>query len=162
MTSVKLKFISPGKLNIKKITNEIRKALKEEAKDIKKMYDMAVRTWEEKPKFQTNIVEGPNPSVQVFTDDPVFTYIDLGTKKRWALMSGDWKSKTTSGMIGSSRGRGRAVLVGKKAFQKRRMRARPGIKARHFTKNIMMVREPALRRRMEAAIKKGADETFER
>lgn len=152
----KMRFISPGTLEYKSISREIRNALWKEAIEIHRQYKLCVSTWDEKSKFvKEKVASQKDAIVRVKTDDPRFYFLDKGTKIRWALMSGDWKSKTRPHWVGSGRGRGRAVLIGRRAFRRRGLAARPGIEARHFTEDIIKAREKPFKLAMKEAFKVG-------
>ena len=70
-------------------------------------------------------------------------YLELGTRIRWALMSSDWRSKTgrsRRARLRSSRGRGRVLIVGKRAMTRRNIRPRPGIRARNWRAEVNRLR----------------------
>lgn len=159
-----VKAIKPKRLRTEPFKREIKKALQAEAKQLKREFGKTVRTWRRKPKFEqlasTRPEETGEASVLVGTDDPIYRYLDEGTRIRWAVMSKDWKSKTRPRVIGSSAGQGRVVIAGKRAMLRRGIRPRPGIKAREFAKTIQRMREKPFKRRMERAMKVAAEQAF--
>lgn len=161
-----VKAIKPKKLRTQPFRREIQKALKAEAEKLKREFRKTTKTWRRKPKFtQLAPVRGVEhtgeAAVLVGTDDPIYRYLDQGTRIRWAVMSRDWQSKTSPRMIGSRPGRGRVVIAGKRAMLKRGIRPRPGIKAREFAKTIQKLRERPFKRRMEQAMKRAAEQVFQ-
>jgi hypothetical protein len=85
------------------------------------------RTWNHQPEFQVE-TEGTRDSLVILigTDDPVFGYLDQGTRVRRAVMSRDFVAKTRPGSLKSGPGRGGVVFIGRNVN-------RPGIKARNAT-----------------------------
>jgi hypothetical protein len=157
----KMRFIKPGTLEYKSISRELRNQLWKESIEIKRQYKLCVSTFHEKSKFVNEKVPSEKDAiVRVWTDDPRFLWLDKGTKIRWALMSGDWQSKTRPHWVGAGRGKGRAVLVGKRAFRKRGLAPRPGIEARHFTEDILKAREKPFKIAMQEAFKIGAENAW--
>lgn len=156
-----LKVIRAKKLKVDAIRLELLNALRAEGRDVKKEYEKTTKTWKRKPKFETLIgLTGNDASVLTGTDSSIYKYIDEGTRIRWALMSSDWKSKTTPKKIGSTRGRGRVLIAGKRAMQRRNIRPRPGIKAREFSETIRKQRKNKFTRRMVKAMQDGAKKAF--
>lgn len=62
-----------------------------------------------------------------------WVWLNEGTKIRWAMMSPNWKSKTTPGTLITNKGRGKVLFVGKRAFKRLGLPPRPGIKPREWT-----------------------------
>lgn len=94
------------------------------------LYDRTIRTWEHKPDFvkRTNHT-ADRAEASINTDSKIFGFIDDGTRVRRAVMSEDWRSKTTPGRLSSGRGSGRVVFISKNI-------SLPGIEARRFTEII--------------------------
>jgi hypothetical protein len=92
----------------------------------------------------------------VYTDYKIYAYVDGGTEKRYALMSDDWESKTTPGVLEPGEGQGIVELYGegfKKVFGDN---PRPGIVARDFSKQIYDIENPMFRRDMYNASRRAA------
>lgn len=153
----KIKYIGPKKdLDVDKVRLEMLNELRKQARIFKKDFNLTTRTWKHKPEFKEQIHLGAKEaSVEISTEDDIYKFVDQGTSIRWAVMSRDWKSKTRSQVIGSTRGRGRAVIWGRGAMRKRHIRPRPGIKARKFSKTIVMIRKTGFTKGMQNAIKRG-------
>ena len=159
--------IFPKGFSIDQYLVEINKAIREEMKIQKRMYEKTTRTWDQKTRF---VMEGPKnlkfaiigrvrPDKR-FKSSEVFRFLDAGTKRRWAIMSSDFNPKTRTRVIGSRRGRGGAVIMGKRAMQKRGIAPRPGIKARHFTDEIAKRRNKFFGKKVQKAIDKASKRTF--
>lgn len=115
-------------------------------------FKKTTKTWQHQPTFGYKVDMGASVGgvrIQVATDDPVYGYIDEGTRVRYATMSGDFQSKTKPKWIGSRAGRGKVLFVNKK-------RPRPGIKARHFTETIRDKWKSEFARRMKNAVQRFA------
>lgn len=113
-------------------------------------FERTVATWNDKPKFKKEVTrKGGNPTISVTTTDPIYFYVDNGTRVRRALMSDDWKSKTTPEVIGSGKGKGHVVFISKHLKL-------PGIKARHFSKNIAKKWKPEFQRQIKNALARAA------
>ena len=163
--TISLKPILPKKFPIgapKGIKMRAEKALRKEAKDDKRWLQKTTRTWKgKKPRFKAELQVTSDSMVMDIVpygnDKAVnkWKWLNEGTKIRWALMSGNFKSKTQSGMKRptSRRGRGGPVIVGKRAMQKRNIGPRPGIKAREWTKLVRKIREPIFIRQMRKEFK---------
>lgn len=145
------------------IRSRLRTALRNEGTEMKVLMQKTTKTWKHKPTFakdeihtteQIGVTVGPDLKT---LPGRVWMFLDGGTKIRWAVMSGDWKSKTRPNFLGSGRGRGRAVIWGRRAMQKRGIAPRPGIRARHWSEAIHKLRaakfEAQLRREFEIIAK---------
>ena len=158
--TISLKPILPSKFPIgapKGIKGRLEKALRKEAKHDKRWLKKTTRTWKgKKPRFKADIEITGNSMVMdiiPFGNEKAvnkWKWLNAGTKVRWAVMSGNFRSKTQAGMKRptSRRGRGGPVIVGKKAMRKRNIAARPGIKARKWTQLVRKIREPIFLRQM--------------
>lgn len=158
--TISLKPILPDKFPIgapKGIKRRLERALRKEAKADKRWLQKTTRTWKgKKPRFKAEIEVTRNSMVMdivPFGNEKAvnkWIWLNAGTKIRWAVMSGNFKSKTQAGMKRptSRRGRGGPVIVGKKAMRKRNIAARPGIKARKWTQLVRKIREPIFLRQM--------------
>lgn len=141
--SVEFKPIIPKELNIKAYSDAATKLLKQEAKIIKREFSKTTKTFNNPVKFaERNTSTRSQLSRLVFASDKQYFFVTRGTRIRWALMSQDFNAKTSARVIGSRRGRGRAVIIGKRAMQARNIAPRPGIKAREFDLEIVKRRQP--------------------
>lgn len=153
-----VKAIKPQKMKLDEVRKQLLNELRAEGRDVKKLYEPTVATWTgDKPKFEiligltgkeASVLVGPNGSEEALKK---FKFLDEGTRIRWALMSSDWKSKTKPGKLRSGAGRGKVVVVGKKAMK----RPRPGIQARNWTVTIQKQRRKPFTKRMIKAKNRG-------
>ena len=159
--------IFPKDFNIDDYLSAIKQAITDEMGIQKRMYEKTTRTWEQKTRFITigpkrlaTIVIGRVRPDKRFKSSEIFRFIDAGTKRRWAVMSKDFKPKTKNRVIGSSRGRGGAIVMGKRAMQKRGIAQRQVIKARKFTEEIDKRREKPFAVKVQKAIDKASKKVF--
>jgi len=155
-----LRPIGHNKFRIKGIKTLIMKELKDEAHLQKLILAEPTKTWRgAKPRFVSIVIATQDQiGAHTYADQnseggKKFMWLDEGTKTRWALMSGNWSSKTRVGSFRAGAGAGRPVIVGRKAMLKRKMKARPGIKARRWTEMARKNRLTPFRNRMVAMFK---------
>lgn len=125
--------------------DEVQREANAVRKDMLDDFKRTVRTWQHKVTFSSKVDFVGGVRIQVATDDPIYRYIDQGTKVRYATMSPDFEAKTEPQVILSTPGRGGKLFVNKKY-------PRPGIKARQFTKTIYKSYSKEFRRRIENAL----------
>lgn len=155
------KPITPKKFNDAAFRQKQVAAAKKLLPKIEKDFAATVRTWDDKPEFQSVVdvgtIEYAKPStkvttgivIEVYTEDPVYHFVDAGTKVRYATMSKDFQSKTVPNKLTTRAGRGRMLFVSKK-------RPRPGIKARNFSKQIKKKHAQEFKDLMQNATNDGA------
>ena len=137
----------------RKLRSVVHKEKREAGKELRK----PTRAWKEKPKFQRkNISNKAVIGEKISTRDTKYSALNTGTKKRWAVMSKDFVSKTSPNSMTSRRGRGGPVIRGRKAMQKRRIPAMPGIIARNWTKMVAKKRRPIFKKDVQVAIAEAA------
>jgi hypothetical protein len=150
-------------MNIRRVEAEIMKELAAEGRDDAEMFNKTTATWKhEKPTFRPEVghrgsdgyvrteARGSSKGVKKYG------WLDRGTRVRWAIMSGNWRSKTRPGYITSYRGAGRVLVAGKRRMR----RPRPGIKAREFSPTIFKRRLPKFKKRMVAANRRGIGQLY--
>lgn len=104
-------------------------------------FKKTTETWNDKPTFDAKVDSGAavgGVRIQIATDDPVYGYVDEGTKphviraKKGALAfrGGKYRAKTRPRFIGSTSGGARGKMVYARAVH------HPGTKKREFTKTI--------------------------
>lgn len=166
-TTFVFKGIKPQKLQAKAMVAEFEKELEKEAAIHKRELEKTTATWRgDKPGFDS-LTEVGGGGVTIITG-PVgntkgvnkWTWLNGGTKKRWALMSGNWRSKTSPGKFGSGPGRGRVVIAGRRAMQRRGIAARPGIEARDWTGKLEKQRKKPYMRNMIKAANRAAKRAY--
>jgi len=166
-TVVAMKAIKPKKLQIDAIRMEILNELRKEGTVHKQTLRKTVETWKgEKPTFESiiclsgtdaTVITGPVGSTE---GAKKWMWLDQGTKIRWALMSRDWRSKTTPHKYQSGRGSGRVLIAGRRAMQARGIRPRPGIQARGWSEDLTKQRKGPFTHNMIKAMQRGAAKAF--
>lgn len=136
-----LKPIRPKKKlspEVQKIYYDVmRSALREFANKVIDDYYKIKRTWTNRPRHESIIeCDVTHKDVAVMFgatgDDQAvkeWNFVNEGTKVRHAVMSKDWKSKSSVKHIGASKGKGHVVFVSKDIKL-------PGIEARKFDEAI--------------------------
>lgn len=159
MVSIRYKAIIPKEMNIAKYATIIQQQLRKEGREIEKLYVGIHNTWSKPVKYDNKLTfTSREMKVRVSTKDVRLVNLDLGTKRRWAVMSNPFTPKTKVRRLRSSRGRGKVVVKGARAM--RRIGHMPGIKPREFSKEIRDRREPKFQRNMTRAMKRAAKGTF--
>jgi len=155
-----LRPIGMHKFALTGIRRHVEAALKAEAEEQVKQMQKPTSTWKgDKPKFVSIVIKTADQiGAHTYPDvtslgGKKFMWLDEGTSVRWALMSGNWRSKTRVGSWKSGAGAGRVLFAGKKAFKRRKMQPRPGIKARRWTKMAHKERTKPFRDRMVRVFK---------
>lgn len=141
------------------IERDILTALDAEAKRMIKDYERSTRTWKHKPKFESvKAVTSSGPELLVGTDDPIYGYVDQGTRphtikatkgKRLAFNwagPGSYKAKTSPGSLNSRASKQTGPTVTPKVVH------HPGTKPRNFTDVVIRNAEKGFYRRMEKAV----------
>jgi hypothetical protein len=154
-TAWTIKAIKPRKLNIAAVRMEILNALRAEGTVQRNLLKQTVATWEgDKPEFETLIgLDSGNASVMT---GPVgsmlgvkkWNWLNEGTRVRRAVMSRDWRSKTSPRSYRSGAGRGRVVFISRKISM-------PGIKAREWSRMVQEQRRRPFTTSMMAAMRRG-------
>jgi hypothetical protein len=167
------KTIKPARLRVHPMRVVLLGAMNKYGREVKKEFEGTTRTWKHKPKFEAVVsLTGPGPVLLVGTDDQIYQWVDQGTGKYgkrgqaypiWAgaytgksdkeflVFPSAFFPKTLPGSLKSGTGfRGdpdrRKVMV-----------MHPGIRSRHFSKQIKELNEPKFQRTMEAAMRKARD-----
>ena len=158
MVNFKLQAIKPGKMPTgeeyaKVITDAILKSAGLTLKDLQS----TVSSWSTKPKFDITITQqNGNYTVVAGTDNEVFGYVDLGTKKhiirpkrsKYLRFQSGYKSKGRTGIIGSNTGGSFGDPVFAKEVQ------HPGFAGRHWSILIAKRRQVTITQEVSAAISK--------
>jgi len=132
---IQTKAITPKKLDIPGIMALLADFVQTEGEIEQKEYEKTTRTWRNKPEHELEFSQTKQEIKSLnLTDNEVYFYLHEGTKVRYAILSRDWKSKTTPRRLSSGQGRGRVVLISKKYPQ-------PGIQAREWTDVIIRKRK---------------------
>lgn len=117
----------------------LRDAGKQIEREMLRDFRRTTDTWQHKPEFQSMVdVSGANVTVLVGTDDPIYKFVDQGTRAhiiepkraRALAFQGRYTPKTMPRVLASVAG----GSSGKTVF--RRFVIHPGTKPRHFTDEI--------------------------
>lgn len=112
--------------------------------------------WKHSVDFEVSVgIVGEHAVARVTTSDKVFHFLNEGTRKRYALMSGNWKSKTKPGRMKSGAGAGKVLYIGKrKPWKNSRKRwPRPGIKARKWMPEAQLKETKTIQRKLVNTVK---------
>lgn len=156
MVSVQIKPI--GKLSpLPDLMAIIRPVIAKEVKAVKREYQITVRTWKRKPDFE--VTQDPD-SAEVSTDNPIYGYVDKGTKphiirpktaKTLRFNTAGFVSKTVAGRLSPRAGRSAKPPT---AYP---MEVRhPGTKARGFSELIAKRSIARLTKNINKAIKEAS------
>lgn len=108
-----------------------------------KLYRKTTATWKSKPDHELEFSRDKKEIIATnITDNRIYYFLHEGTKVRYAILSRDWKSKTTPRRLSSGSGRGRVVFISRKLPQ-------PGIEAREWTDVIIRNRKRPFQRDMQ-------------
>ena len=161
MPSIRIKSIKPKSMDVKGYRTIITKQLRTEGTKIEKELLKPTKTWKERVPFKKTLrTEKASAVMRVATSEKRYVLLTLGTRKRWAVMSSDFRSKTKVRSLSARQGRGSTVIRGQRAMSQRNIAPRPGIKARHFTDEVVKVRSAIFFRNMRRAMNKAAKGTF--
>ena len=159
-------FIKPSKMNIKNYVAKIKAGLEDEATVDRSEFAKTTKTWkDERPTMRSKVkiamdgtaITGPAGSKKGIDK---WVLLSNGTSIRWAVMAPSWKSKTTPNKLGSRTGKGRVIIAGKRAMQKRNIKPRPGIKARNWPSTLAAKRQRPFKINMKKIMKLAAGGTF--
>ena len=160
-----IKPIKPKKMKIDQIRTEIRKDITAFRRRV--IFDDfrgTVKTWKhDTPNFKSEVVERNDFIIKAFLvrdgslGSNKWFWLNNGTKTRWALMSGDWQSKTKPGTLKAGGGRGRVIVVGKRHLR----RPRTGIEDRHWTELIFETRNPEFVAIVNEANRRGVNKIYD-
>jgi hypothetical protein len=144
---IETKAIRPKKLKVEQILALLGDFVQTEGEIEQKEYQKTTRTWRDKPDHELDFSRTKQEIKALnLTDNRIYYFLHEGTRVRYAVLSRDWKSKTTPRRLSSGQGRGRVVLISKKFPQ-------PGIKAREWTDVIIRKRKRPYKRAGDAVMK---------
>jgi hypothetical protein len=161
------KPVGQPKFDLKGIVVALREALVREGIEQRRLLDKTTRTWEgDVPYFVSK--ETISPTQLTMTTGPhgegkgakKWMYLEEGTKIRWAVMSKGFKPKTRRAYLNSMKGRGDAVIVGKRAMMARGIKPRPGIRARNWRAEVNKERSRKFKGLMQKAFDQIAKNTI--
>ncbi len=149
------KGIKPSKLRDDVFRLESLNTMRKAGTAVRRDYKKTTATWKgSKPNFDQLVsLAGGGPTLVIEVNgghgaDKWF-WLDRGTKVRYAVMSRNFRAKTSVGKLSSGSGRGGLIFVNKK-------RPMPGIKARGWTVLIVRMWTPRFKRLMEGAMGRAA------
>ena len=147
MPNIKMTVILPAKFDLDLALALLADGVQTEGETEQKEYEKTTRTWRHKPEHE---LEFSQTKAEIkatnSTNDKIYFFLHDGTKVRYAVLSSDWQSKTTPGILNSGPGRGKVLFVSKK-------RPMPGIKAREWTDVIIRKRKQPYQKNMENIMK---------
>lgn len=137
------------------IRTSLLNALDKQGRKLVKEFEKTTRTWEgDKPTFEPliEVKQGTGAGLSIGLGGgkgvDKWIWLNFGTAVRYAILSYDWKSKTTPGVLGSGPGQGRVVKIDVNNPQ-------PGIEARDWSKIIMRDFKPVFGEAMREALADG-------
>lgn len=136
-----------AKFDLKGIKKKLQAAMEAEAAKHRELLGYTTKMWKgQKPEFRSVIVASPQRlfiTTEPFGDSLgawKWRWLEKGTATRWALMSRNFVPKTSRGVLGSQRGKGRVVMAGRRAMLAAGVGPRPGIRARNWTAEVTKLR----------------------
>lgn len=154
--AVVFKAINPSKFKNEAFVRAIEAELHRVANDMLLDYELTTATWKHEVKFVKELQVGPNEvAALVGTDDEIYRYVDLGTKRhkifprraKALAFRSIFVPKTTPGSMVAAKG-----FVGGDTVYRKYVN-HPGTKARKFTQTIQREWRKKFKRRMETALK---------
>jgi hypothetical protein len=158
---IKFKPIKPGDFKSRAFEQELRKAVQDVGRDMRKNFERPVSTWNHRPSFRMmNITGGSRIGVEVFTENDIFAWVSQGTNgpggswypirprgNNYLHYQAYYRRKTAPGTLASSSG-------GKYGGWLVRSRVRhPGIRSpRRFDEQVARLALPILAVRVEQAM----------
>lgn len=143
MPGIKTVAILPDRFDLDAALALLADGVQTEGETQQKLYEKTTRTWGNKPDHELEFSQTKAEiKAMNVTDNRIYFFLHDGTKVRYAVLSPDWKSKTTPGILGSGPGRGKVLFVSKK-------RPMPGIEARKWTDVIVRQRKRPYKQNME-------------
>lgn len=141
--------------------DEVKKEADAIRKDILDDFQRTTKTWKDKPVFASKVDMGADVGgvrIQVATDDPIYGYVDEGTRphdiypkrKRALAFQSKYKAKTQPNVILSTPGGASGDTLVRPHVH------HPGTKARHFVQIIKRSYAPEFQRRIKNALERAA------
>ena len=165
-----VKEVKPQRFKEEAFQRVIRNALIRYSRIVLKDFERTVATWDHKPKFIVKThatARTPSPSLEVYTTDEIYGYVDGGTKahdiwagaytgksdKKTLAFPSMFSPKTKPNVIGSSAGSKGGETVMRPFVE------HPGTKARNFSKIIEKQNEKPFQVAMQKAMAEAAKES---
>ena len=158
---IKFKPIKPGPFNAAAFEREIKKAVSDVGRQMKRDFESPVSTWNNRPSFRMHDINaGTNVGVEVYTEHDIFAWVSQGTNgpggswypirprnARRLHYQSSYRAKTTPSSLTASSG-------GKYGQWITRNRVKhPGIQnPRRFDEQVAQLALPVLVARVEQAL----------
>ena len=145
-------------LSYKEVSGHVLAVLQNHANRIKKDFEATTKTWKDHhPVFHKKLrFAGGKISIEVWTDDEVWGYLNEGTDRRWALMSHDFMPKTVPRQLTSYAGAGTVLYRGPAEMKAAGIGwAQPGIEPREWTKTVIDLYSPEIMNDLRIAVRTG-------
>lgn len=123
---ISIKVFEPEKLREDEFRLPILTVFNKQIGIVKAWFKETTKTWEHSVRFEVKKSFprlGGVISFRVYTDDPIWNFLDQGTALRFVRLSEDWESKTKPWSFHSGPGAGEVIGSG----------VEPGISARHWS-----------------------------
>jgi hypothetical protein len=144
-----IKFVEPKALSTARVRGKLLATVVKYGRLIEKDFQSITATWFHEVRVIKYLsFAGGNVSVNVFTQDKIFDYLDRGTSTRHAVMTRDFQPKTRQGYIGSFPGSGHKAFVSTSIDM-------GGIAARNWTIAIKLKHEDNFGKDVEKAVFEG-------
>jgi len=139
-----MKVSMPKNFDTAKAINELAKGLDIfVTKNVTGSFEATTRTWRNKPKWQWQSKRTERELTStVYTSSKIYSYLNFGTRVRYATMTANFQAKTVANFIGSRAGRGGVAFIN-------RLIPRPGIKPRNFDTAIAKRWQPKFEAKMK-------------
>lgn len=152
---VKVKPIKPDPnyLNPARIEGAIFNTLRATSRDIKKDFEGTTENWEHEVAFKVTINKD---GITVETDDPIYNFVDSGTRPHDISARGSKRLRYTAGGQPKTFVRDLQSRKGRKggSVRFRRKVRHPGVEAREFSKTIQEKYDQEIPKRIDDAIEK--------
>jgi hypothetical protein len=145
---LKMTIYKPKPGNVDAMRRAILRAVDETVDVIQSDFKDVTGTWKHEtyPQRENAHIVGDDAVGGVSSDDLPLFLLDEGTPVRHAVLSRDWRSKTTVRTIKSGHGAGRVLYINKNVRL-------PGVEAREFSDVIAEHVEPILHAKVDAAVR---------
>ena len=148
-------------------------AMRKTGNEAVKLYRKTVEGWKTKPKFTAKLkTTGDTLTVTVYTDNPIYSYVDAGTKGHIIIprkakvsgTSGTYQAGSLPGTMRSSQGK---KIIGQGYLNLNWPVPWPGIKAREYTRQISEIltdeqRSENFRNNLQEALNKASASFWKR
>lgn len=158
MPNIRLDSVIPkGLPKSRDFVAAIEKAALKTARLAEQDLKATVRTWVHKPDFSVNVLPTDNPyTIVAGTDDPIYNYVDAGTKahvirpkrSKYLRWNSGYRAKTRPNILNSREGGASGAAMYATVVH------HPGTKARNFLTTMQKRRQKTFEQEISAAIAK--------